>query len=110
MKQFQEKGFEKIERYIPRTFSTYLRNYFTLRVQNDPSLGGDHQAPNSHSVYGDPAFDMAMAMSTQDISHIVGKRLIPQYSYARIYKNGSDLKTHTDRPECQYSVTLCLGG
>jgi alkylated DNA repair dioxygenase AlkB len=35
---------------------------------------------------------------------------MPQYTYARIYKNGSDLKIHTDRPECQYSVTLCLGG
>jgi hypothetical protein len=40
----------------------------------------------------------------------VGKNLIPQYTYARIYKNGSDLKIHSDRPECQYSVTLCLGG
>ena len=39
-----------------------------------------------------------------------GKRLIPQYTYARIYKKGSDLKIHSDRPECQYSVTLSLGG
>ena len=110
MTLFQDQGFQKIKGYATPYFSTYLRNYFTLRVQNDPSLGGDHQAPNSHSVYGDPAFDMAMAMSTQDISHIVGKRLIPQYSYARIYKKGSVLERHSDRPECQYSVTLCLGG
>ena len=73
-------------------------------------LGGDEQAPNSHCVYGDPAFDMVMAMSTEDIGNIVGKNLLPQYTYARIYKNGSDLKIHSDRPECQYSVTLCLGG
>ena len=32
------------------------------------------------------------------------------YTYARIYKNSSVLKRHSDRPECQYSVTLCLGG
>ena len=110
MTQFQEKGFQKVKGFIPPFFSTYLRNYFTLRVQNDPSLGGDHQAPNSHSVYGDPAFDMTMVMSTTDISKIVGKRLIPQYTYARIYKNGSVLERHSDRPECQYSVTLSLGG
>ena len=110
MTQFQEKGFEVIREFVPPFFLTYLRNYFTLIVQNDPSLGGDPQAPNSHCVYGDPAFDMAMAMSTQDIGKIVGKNLIPQYTYARIYKNGSVLERHTDRPECQYSVTLCLGG
>ena len=109
MTQFQDQGFQKIKGFIPSFFSTYLRNYFTLRVQND-RLGGDEQAPNSHCVYGDPAFDMVMAMSTGDIGRIVGKKLIPQYTYARIYKNGSDLKIHSDRPECQYSVTLSLGG
>ena len=109
MTLFQEKGFQKSKGYITPYFSQFLRNYFTLRVQND-NLGGDEQVPNSHSVYGDPAFDMAMYMSTEDIGKIVGKNLIPQYTYARIYKNGSDLKIHSDRPECQYSVTLSLGG
>ena len=110
MTLFQDQGFQKIKGYVVPYFSTYLRNYFTLRAQNDPSLGGDSQAPNSHCVYGDPAFDMVMAMSTQDMGKIVGKNLIPQYTYARIYKNGSVLERHSDRPECQYSVTLCLGG
>ena len=109
MTLFQEKGFQKVKGYITPYFSQFLRNYFTLRVNND-NLGGDDQAPNSHCMYGDPAFDMAMAMSTDDISKIVGKNLIPQYTYARIYKNGSNLKIHSDRPECQYSVTLSLGG
>ena len=110
MTQFQQKGFEVVKGFIPPFFSTYLRNYFTLRVQNDPSLKGDPQAPKSHSVYGDPAFEMVMAMSTPDIEEIVGKNLIPQYTYARIYLNGSVLERHSDRPECQYSVTLSLGG
>ena len=109
MTQFQNHGFEKWDRFIPSMFSNYLRNHFTLLVQND-TLEGDTQAPNSHCVYGDPAFDMVMALSAEDIGKIVGKKLIPQYTYARIYKKGSDLKIHSDRPECQYSVTLSLGG
>ena len=110
MTQFQQKGFEVVKGFIPPFFSTYLRNYFTLRAQNDPSLGGDTQAPNSHCVYGDPAFDMVMAMSASDLGKIVEKKLICQYTYARIYKHGSVLLRHDDRPECQYSVTLSLGG
>ena len=66
MTLFQEQGFQKVKGFIPSFFSLYLRNYFTLRVQND-RLGGDSQAPNSHCVYGDAAFEMVMAMSTGDI-------------------------------------------
>ena len=64
MTQFQQKGFEVVKEFIPTYFSLYLRNYFTLRAQNDPSLAGDSQAPNSHCVYGDPAFDMVIAPNT----------------------------------------------
>ena len=109
MTLFDQKGFEIVTEFIPSFFSTYLRNYFTLKVQNE-GLRGDKQAPNSHCVYGDPAFDMVMVMLAQSVSDIVGKELIPQYTYARIYKNGSFLERHFDRPECEYSVTLSLGG
>jgi len=109
MKQFQQKGFEVVKGYIPPQFSSYLRNYFVTLVDNE-QLRGDSQAPNSHCVYGDLAFDMVMAMSTNSIGEFVGKKLLPQYTYARIYNKGSVLKRHTDRPECEYSVTLSLGG
>ena len=108
--QFKNKGFEVVKGFIPAPFASYFRNYFTLLAQNEPNLGGDSQAPNSRVLYGDPAFDTLMACSTQSVEQIVGKKLIPQYTYARIYNNGSVLKRHLDRAECEYSVTLCLGG
>ena len=109
MTQFQNKGFEVVKGFIPPQFSTYLRNYFFILSDNE-QLKGDPQAPNSHCVYGDLAFDIVMAMSTNNIGAYVGKKLSPQYTYARIYKNGSVLERHKDRPECEYSVTLSLGG
>jgi hypothetical protein len=36
--------------------------------------------------------------------------LIPTYSYARVYEKGSILKRHKDRPSCEISTTLNLGG
>ena len=36
--------------------------------------------------------------------------LIPTYSYARIYKQGDVLKRHKDRPSCEISTTIHLGG
>jgi hypothetical protein len=43
-------------------------------------------------------------------SKIVGKNLVPTYSYTRIYGKGSDLPRHSDRPSCQYSMTINIGG
>ena len=39
-----------------------------------------------------------------------GLQLIPTYSYARLYKNGDILRRHKDRPSCEISTTLNLGG
>ena len=39
-----------------------------------------------------------------------GLRLVPTYSYARIYKKGDVLKRHKDRFSCEISTTLNLGG
>ena len=108
--QFQDKGFEVVKGFIPAAFANYFRSYFTLIAQNTPNLKGDRQAPNSRVLYGDPAFDTLMDCSTQSVEKIIGKKLIPQYTYARIYNNGSVLERHRDRAECEYSVTLCLGG
>jgi hypothetical protein len=36
--------------------------------------------------------------------------LIPTYSFARIYEKGSILHKHKDRPSCEISTTLNLGG
>jgi hypothetical protein len=37
-------------------------------------------------------------------------KLIPTYSFARIYKKGDVLKRHKDRMSCEISTTLNLGG
>ena len=39
-----------------------------------------------------------------------GLKLIPTYSYARIYKKGDILHRHKDRFSCEISTTLNLGG
>ena len=39
-----------------------------------------------------------------------GLQLIPTYSYARLYKKGDILKRHKDRPSCEISTTIHLGG
>lgn len=111
MTLYQEKGFEVKSGFIPPFFAQYLRNYFDLLRKNDQIPNkGDGQVEKSLGIYGDPAFDMLMLMSLPMVEQIVGKKLLPTYTYARIYFNGAELLPHIDRDECEHSVSLSLGG
>lgn len=39
----------------------------------------------------------------------VFKKLYPTYVYARLYRPGYELCRHTDRPSCEYSVSVTMG-
>ena len=39
-----------------------------------------------------------------------GMNLVPTYSYTRLYEKANILKRHKDRPSCEISTTLHLGG
>jgi hypothetical protein len=69
----------------------------------------DTQVPNNFSKYGEPIFDTLLGISIKNIEKLIGKKLIPTYSYHRLYINGAELKKHKDRPSCEISGTLCLG-
>lgn len=108
--QYETQGFIHIRQFIPQFMVEYFREYLhTLKINNKLELG-DAQVPESDCLYGDPAFDTFMLMSTNFISKIVNKKLLPAYTYARIYHNGAELLPHLDREQCEHSVTLSLGG
>ena len=41
-------------------------------------------------------------------SETAGKRLLPTYSYFRIYQQGDICRVHGDRPACEHSMSLTL--
>jgi predicted 2-oxoglutarate/Fe(II)-dependent dioxygenase YbiX len=69
----------------------------------------DEQCPISQAVHGAPVFDSLLEQLLPHFETASGKRLLPTYAYARLYKPGEELKVHTDRPACQISATLTLG-
>lgn len=45
---------------------------------------------------------------TPAISALLGKELLPTYSYFRIYRRGDVCRVHSDRPSCEVSMSLTL--
>ena len=83
------------------------QHMFNLYEQG--KLVKDDQCPLSDAVYGDPMMDQVLETLARPIGNHIGKKLLPTYAYARIYRPGEILKKHKDRPSCQYSATLTLG-
>ena len=82
---------------------------YMFKLHEEGKLVKDDQCPLSDAVYGDPVFDRILENFALPIGQSIGRKLLPTYTYARIYRNGEILKRHTDRPSCEISATLTLG-
>ena len=70
----------------------------------------DQQIPNTYSHYADPVMETLLVKDVTCNGKRNRIRSSPTYSYARLYKQGDELKRHKDRPSCEISTTLNLGG
>jgi len=116
--------YQIIKNAVSYELANFIFNYFLLKreavgfmYQNnwtyDTGLLGtwiDKQIPNTYSIYGDPVFDTLLMKVLPKMKKETGLELVPTYSYARLYKQGDELKRHKDRPSCEISTTLNLGG
>ncbi len=98
-----------IKEFLPKQILNLAYSYSIIKFSNQRNFDIDDQTNSLIGQHGDFFMETLMDMSTPVIEQNVGKNLFPTYSYFRIYDKGSDLKIHTDRPSCEYTVALCLG-
>ena len=70
----------------------------------------DPQVPNSYAKYSDRLMEILLVKTIDVMQKKTGLKLVPTYSYTRLYRTGNILNRHKDRPSCEISTTLCLGG
>ena len=113
-----------IKKAVSYELANFCYNYFLLKrdavsfmyknniTAESPILGrwDDPQVPGAYSLYGDFVMETLLMKVLPVMKEKTGMDLIPTYSYARVYQTGSELKRHKDRPSCEISTTLNLGG
>ena len=121
---FKIKKYQVIKNAISYELANFVYNYFMLKRDavnfmyrnninyESPLLGtwGDQQVPNTYSHYSDFVMETLLMKVLPKMQQETGLELVPTYSYARIYKKGDILKRHKDRPSCEISTTVHLGG
>ena len=116
--------YQVIKNAISYELANFIFNYFLLKrdavnfmyknnITYDTGMLGtwsDKQVPNTYSHYADLVMETLLMKVLPKMQQETGLELIPTYSYARIYKHGDILKRHKDRPSCEISTTIHLGG
>ena len=122
---FKKNKYIIIKNAISKEIAKFVFDYFILKRQvaatlfetksispfsNSWGVWNDSQVLNTYSHYADIAMETLLIKVMPIMEKITKLKLIPNYSYARIYKKGDILKRHKDRFSCEISTTLNIGG
>lgn len=106
--EFRQKGYAPLSGLIHPLHLAALRRYYRYRIRSGAIALGDRQSPRRYAVHNDPVARFFHAQLTPTLAKVVGEPLKPSYVYMASYLSGAELRKHTDREQCEFSVTLCL--
>jgi len=122
---FKTKKYQVIRGALSKELANFIFNYMMLQRDAvdfmmkhnkvnpvNPFIGTreDEQVPGCYSKYGDWVMETLLQYMRPIMKAKTGLDLVPTYSYTRLYEKGNILKRHKDRPSCEVSTTLHLGG
>ena len=122
---FKTKKYQVIRNALDKKMANFIFNYMMLQrdavdwmMKNNkvnpvnPFMGTrtDQQVPGCYTKYADWVMETLLMYMIPIMKAKTGLELIPTYTYTRLYEKGNILKRHKDRPSCEVSTTLHLGG
>ena len=122
---FKTKKYQVIRQALSKELANFIFNYMMLQrdavdfmMKNNrvnpanPFIGTrtDQQVPGCYTKYADWVMETLLMFMIPIMKAKTGMELLPTYSYTRLYEKGNILKRHKDRPSCEISTTLHLGG
>ena len=122
---FKTKKYQVIRGALSKELANFIFNYMMLQrdavdfmMKNNkvnpanPFIGTrtDQQVPGCYSKYADWVMETLLMYMIPIMKAKTGMDLVPTYTYTRLYEKGNILRRHKDRPSCEISTTLHLGG
>jgi len=105
---FRAKGYAPLGDLIHPFHIAALRRYYRYLIRTGAIRLGDGQSPRRYVAYNEPVARFFHHDLASTLSAVAGESLKPSYVYLASYLSGAELKKHTDREQCEFSITLCL--
>lgn len=107
VENFRRKGYTVVKSVISEELRDFVTQYALFDEMQDFSPDG-YQVPKAHSKYADPAMESLLLILQERMEEHTGLKLLPTYSFYRVYRGGDELEIHKDRESCEISATLCF--
>ena len=85
-----------------------LRRYLRRQIRLGRLPLGDGQSADRYTAHNDPVAGFFHHQLTQAMCDAAGAIVTSSYSYVTAYQGGADLAPHTDREQCEYTLSLCV--
>ena len=100
-------NFKIIKNFFSKEELAILQPYCYHQLDSDVGYKLDGQS-FSPSWYKDSLMTSFLDLKLDLMKKETGLELLPTYAYWRYYVFGATLKTHTDRPSCEVSISACI--
>ena len=108
-KELLRNNYLIVKNFIPKEIALEWGLDFVEFSKTDQH-NGDTQVSNCTCVHSPKNGNDLLYGKCDEVSNIVGCKLLPTYSYGRVYEKGHFLPFHKDRPACEISLTVHLHG
>jgi len=106
--RFREKDYAPLRNLLHPFHIAALRRYYRHAIRRGAIHLGDEQSSRRYAAHNEPVVRFFHHQLANTVAAIVGEAVKPSYVYLASYLSGAALPKHTDRPQCEFSVTLCL--
>lgn len=107
--QFNTFGALHVKDVISKELCAFLSHCLMRAPEYQRGRRDDEQVPGALGLLShDLVMETVQEKIWTAVENVLDERLIPTYSYARLYTNGNTLEKHTDRPSCEISITVQL--
>jgi hypothetical protein len=105
---FRERDFAVFGGLIHPLHVAALRRYYRHQIRKGSISLGDEQCSRRYVAHNENVARYFHHQIANAVSAIVGEPVKPSYVYFASYVGGAELKKHTDRAQCEFSVSLSL--
>lgn len=105
---YQQRGFVPVRQLIHPFHLSSMRRYYRHLIRAGLMSIGDGQCARRYVAHNEPVASFFHRQLAPVVSALTGKAIKTSYTYVGSYQEGALLEEHTDREQCEFSVTLCL--
>jgi hypothetical protein len=105
---FAQRGYTVLPQLIPPFHLGALRRYYRYHTRIGSFTLGDDQVSRRHVAHNEGVASFLHGQLAPAVADIARTLVKPSYVYLAAYESGSILDRHTDREQCEYSVTMCI--